>query len=166
MKNHLKPPVFTNIRHKIYRIPRDSNGQTKKGTSFRMSLFGARGGSRTRTPLRALAPEASESTNSTTRASGLALNARHIIPRLSSVVNSFFARFYGKLLYFHLTGKLTPFTISTDNFEMPPRFFGRFERDTAPSGRLYIYTNVIDFYRHSNSAPKFQGGFSVIAVRP
>ena len=34
-------------------------------------LFGARGGSRTRTPLRALAPEASESTNSTTRASGL-----------------------------------------------------------------------------------------------
>ena len=32
-------------------------------------LFGARGGSRTRTPLRALAPEASESTNSTTRAS-------------------------------------------------------------------------------------------------
>lgn len=127
---------------------------------------GARGGSRTRTPLRALAPEASESTNSTTRASGLALNARHMIPRLSSVVNSFFARFYGKLLYFHLTGKLTPFTISTDNFEMPPRFFGRFERDTAPSGRLYIYTNVIDFYRHSNSAPKFQGGFSVIAVRP
>ena len=33
------------------------------------SLHGARGGSRTRTPLRALAPEASESTNSTTRAS-------------------------------------------------------------------------------------------------
>ena len=32
-------------------------------------LHGARGGSRTRTPLRALAPEASESTNSTTRAS-------------------------------------------------------------------------------------------------
>ncbi len=31
---------------------------------------GARGGSRTRTPLRALAPEASESTNSTTRANG------------------------------------------------------------------------------------------------
>ena len=31
-------------------------------------LFGARGGSRTRTPLRALAPEASESTNSTTPA--------------------------------------------------------------------------------------------------
>ena len=40
MKNHLKTPVFTNIRHKIYRIPCDSNGQTKKGTSFRMSLFG------------------------------------------------------------------------------------------------------------------------------
>ena len=33
-----------------------------------VSFFGARGGSRTRTPLRALAPEASESTNSTTRA--------------------------------------------------------------------------------------------------
>ena len=37
---------------------------------FGLYLFGARGGSRTRTPLRALAPEASESTNSTTRASG------------------------------------------------------------------------------------------------
>ena len=35
---------------------------------FLQLLYGARGGSRTRTPLRALAPEASESTNSTTRA--------------------------------------------------------------------------------------------------
>ena len=41
----------------------------KKNISFAdVFLFGARGGSRTRTPLRALAPEASESTNSTTRA--------------------------------------------------------------------------------------------------
>ncbi len=38
------------------------------GKRFGLYGFGARGGSRTRTPLRALAPEASESTNSTTRA--------------------------------------------------------------------------------------------------
>ena len=37
---------------------------------FLSMQVGARGGSRTRTPLRALAPEASESTNSTTRACG------------------------------------------------------------------------------------------------
>ena len=44
---------------------------TKKASAFADAFFvGARGGSRTRTPLRALAPEASESTNSTTRASG------------------------------------------------------------------------------------------------
>ena len=43
----------------------------KERTHFRVFVPGARGGSRTRTPLRALAPEASESTNSTTRASGL-----------------------------------------------------------------------------------------------
>ncbi len=42
---------------------------TKKDICKADVLFcGARGGSRTRTPLRALAPEASESTNSTTRA--------------------------------------------------------------------------------------------------
>ena len=41
----------------------------KDMTKGHVFLFGARGGSRTRTPLRALAPEASESTNSTTRAS-------------------------------------------------------------------------------------------------
>ena len=52
-------------------------GAQNKRTSFRMSFcFGARGGSRTRTPLRALAPEASESTNSTTRASGAVLMYR------------------------------------------------------------------------------------------
>ena len=44
----------------------------EKGHTSNVCPFGARGGSRTRTPLRALAPEASESTNSTTRASGLA----------------------------------------------------------------------------------------------
>ena len=45
-------------------------GTHKKRTSAKQMSFscGARGGSRTRTPLRALAPEASESTNSTTRA--------------------------------------------------------------------------------------------------
>ena len=42
----------------------------KRGTPTACLSFGARGGSRTRTPLRALAPEASESTNSTTRAFG------------------------------------------------------------------------------------------------
>ena len=56
-----------------------------------MCPFGARGGSRTRTPLRALAPEASESTNSTTRASGLVASATQvIIPRKWAAVNTFF----------------------------------------------------------------------------
>ena len=43
----------------------------KKDVGAKRTLLrrGARGGSRTRTPLRALAPVASESTNSTTRAS-------------------------------------------------------------------------------------------------
>ena len=50
---------------------------TKKDICKADVLFcGARGGSRTRTPLRALAPEASESTNSTTRASGAVLMYR------------------------------------------------------------------------------------------
>ena len=44
--------------------------EKKERTHFRVFVLGARGGSRTRTPLRALAPEASESTNSTTRALG------------------------------------------------------------------------------------------------
>ena len=58
---------------------------------YRPQRLGARGGSRTRTPLRALAPEASESTNSTTRASGCAasLSARVIIPSGSGFVNTF-----------------------------------------------------------------------------
>ena len=47
------------------RRPEPKKKDMTKGHVF---LFGARGGSRTRTPLRALAPEASESTNSTTRA--------------------------------------------------------------------------------------------------
>ena len=48
-----------------------SQRNPKRRTSAQQMFFffGARGGSRTRTPLRALAPEASESTNSTTRAS-------------------------------------------------------------------------------------------------
>ena len=54
-----------------------ARGVHKKGHDLRRVLFcGARGGSRTRTPLRALAPEASESTNSTTRAKGGALFQR------------------------------------------------------------------------------------------
>ena len=68
--------------------------QKENGTSFRMSR-GARGGSRTRTPLRALAPEASESTNSTTRAFGsgaLLLSARCILPQGILDVNSFLAK--------------------------------------------------------------------------
>ena len=57
---------------------------------------GARGGSRTRTPLRALAPEASESTNSTTRASGLVFRGTSgILPRMMSFVNSEFCKSKG-----------------------------------------------------------------------
>ena len=60
-------------------------------------IFGARGGSRTRTPLRALAPEASESTNSTTRASGLVFRGtKRILPRLVSFVNR---EFYKRAIY-------------------------------------------------------------------
>ena len=56
------------------------------------SAFGARGGTRTHTSLRTLAPEASESTNSTTRAySVCALSARDMIAHCRRVVNSFFA---------------------------------------------------------------------------
>ena len=44
--------------------------EKQKNQTFRSGFCGARGGSRTRTPLRAPAPEAGESTNSTTRASG------------------------------------------------------------------------------------------------
>ena len=58
-------------------------------------ITGARGGSRTRTPLRALAPEASESTNSTTRAFGWhSFSARLILPQLSSAVNTFRKNFF------------------------------------------------------------------------
>ena len=47
----------------------------------------------TRTPLRALAPEASESTNSTTRASGVSLVAtRDMLPWCSLFVNTFFQK--------------------------------------------------------------------------
>ena len=63
----------------------------KERTHFRVFVLGARGGSRTRTPLRALAPEASESTNSTTRASGALISAGLIIPCDSFFVNTFFA---------------------------------------------------------------------------
>ena len=57
---------------------------------FLQLLYGARGGSRTRTPLRALAPEASESTNSTTRAQGLSFTATPMLPRKAELVKSFF----------------------------------------------------------------------------
>ena len=45
--------------------------EKKQGRELSSRPCGARGGSRTRTPLRAPAPEAGESTNSTTRASGV-----------------------------------------------------------------------------------------------
>ena len=61
---------------------------------FRTGDSGARGGSRTRTSLRTLAPEASESTNSTTRASFMALNARHNIAQTGADVNPFFSVFF------------------------------------------------------------------------
>ena len=51
-----------------WRPPSAAGTQKERHHSRRVFVFGARGGSRTRTPLRALAPEASESTNSTTRA--------------------------------------------------------------------------------------------------
>ena len=59
-----------------WRPPSAAGTQKERHDSRRVFLFGARGGSRTRTPLRALAPEASESTNSTTRASGAVLMYR------------------------------------------------------------------------------------------
>ena len=55
--------------------------QKNVGAKFTLLRRGARGGSRTRTSLRTLAPEASESTNSTTRASGFApFSTRNILP--------------------------------------------------------------------------------------
>ena len=66
--------------------------------SFLSMQLGARGGSRTRTPLRALAPEASESTNSTTRAcveaTDLSLSTKLMIPHCGAVVNTFFAQIF------------------------------------------------------------------------
>ena len=81
---------------RAFEIPRGgaANGsETKKKdmTIGHVFLFGARGGSRTRTPLRALAPEASESTNSTTRANGEA-------ERLSCSVQA---------LYYHIPGQVS-----------------------------------------------------------
>ncbi len=80
---------------RAFEIPRGgaANGsETKKRHDHRSCLFfGARGGSRTRTPLRALAPEASESTNSTTRANGEA-------ERLSCSVQA---------LYYHIPGQVS-----------------------------------------------------------
>ena len=62
------------------------NGYPDWGIRF----LGARGGSRTRTPLRALAPEASESTNSTTRASGFVFRRTKVmIPLYFTFVNTF-----------------------------------------------------------------------------
>ena len=56
-----KPEVLT-VLPRLYKAKREILSNLS---------FGARGGSRTRTPLRAPAPEAGESTNSTTRASGV-----------------------------------------------------------------------------------------------
>ena len=67
------------------------------GKRFGLYGFGARGGSRTRTPLRALAPEASESTNSTTRACGTRSAQEryyHISPQMSTLFANFFNSFF------------------------------------------------------------------------
>ena len=73
------------------RLPVDEKRKLPKRVT---SFFGARGGSRTHTPLRALAPEASESTNSTTRAfgSGVPLGTSDILPLPPGFVNTFFRK--------------------------------------------------------------------------
>ena len=75
--------------------------QKKNSRKQMLAAVGARGGSRTRTPFRALAPEASESTNSTTRAikwCGSQLpdhrGARCILPLSPTNVNIFFNLFF------------------------------------------------------------------------
>ena len=70
----------------------DGVNPKQKGHPNGCPFCGARGGSRTRTPLRALAPEASESTNSTTRAwSGMhgLFSAWDMLPHPPSRVNTF-----------------------------------------------------------------------------
>ena len=84
---------FTCPEHLKYRgVERPTGAKPKKDMTIgHVFFFGARGGSRTRTPLRALAPEASESTNSTTRANGEA-------ERLSCSVQA---------LYYHIPGQVS-----------------------------------------------------------
>ena len=94
--------------------------------------FGARGGSRTRTPLRALAPEASESTNSTTRASGLVASATEvIIPRKRAAVNTFF-QFLFIFFIRPLAQRLAPGHASA------PIDFGKQKRRTRSSRVLLV----------------------------
>ena len=64
------------IREKIRENCFQGIEKTLESRGFQGFSTGARGGSRTRTPLRALAPEASESTNSTTRANGPSFSQR------------------------------------------------------------------------------------------
>ena len=76
----------------IWVLNYDGVNPKQKGHPNGCPFCGARGGSRTRTPLRALAPEASESTNSTTRAwSGMhcLLSAWDMLPHPPSCVNTF-----------------------------------------------------------------------------
>ena len=64
------PLCCVSLTKKMRRMKTFRKGEIDKSLSEFVDFTGARGGSRTRTPLRALAPEASESTNSTTRAKG------------------------------------------------------------------------------------------------
>lgn len=84
--------LVTKEKQGTFGCPAFENQRKTKRTSVGCPFCGARGGSRTRTPLRALAPEASESTNSTTRAwFGMhrLLSARDILPHPPSRVNTF-----------------------------------------------------------------------------
>ena len=72
--------------------------------------FGARGGSRTRTPLRALAPEASESTNSTTRA-----EVKRAVPR-REVYITILSRLCQPLFSFFALDRCVSFEVVSRNF--------------------------------------------------
>jgi hypothetical protein len=67
--------------------------------------------------LRALAPEASESTNSTTRASGALISAGFIIPCDSFFVNTFFA--LDKILFLQYNKQaVRDYSINADVLEL------------------------------------------------
>ena len=101
----------------------------EKGHTSNVCPFGARGGSRTRTPLRALAPEASESTNSTTRASASATEV--IIPWKWAAVNTFF-----QFLFIFFIGPLAQRLAS--GHASAPIDFGKQKRRTRSSRVLLV----------------------------